>query len=599
MIKGKVKGVVSNLITIEAEGAVTQNEICFILSEDKRLKAEVIRVNGSTASAQLFESSRTIKMGSEVEFSGRMLEIELGPGILSKRYDGLQNDLTKMGGIFIDTGEVTAPLDDDVLFAFKPIVKKGAKVKAGDWLGSVQENWIDHKIMVPFSMEGKFEVSSIIKAGDYKITHTIATLISESGEELPVTMCQKWPVKMAVSAFDKKLRPHNILQTGLRVIDTFNPIAEGGTGYIPGPFGTGKTVLQQAIAKNSEADIVIIVACGERANEVVEIFTEFPQLTDASTGRKLDEKITIICNTSNMPVAAREASVYVGMTLSEYYRNMGLKVLMLADSTSRWAQALREMSNRMEELPGQDAFPVELPATIANFYSRAGLVDLNNGEQGSLTFIGTVSPAGGNFKEPVTESTSKVARCFYALSQKRADAKRYPAIDSLASYSKYLEYPEFIADADATIQKGWVHLVQRVKDLVRNGLEARDQISILGDDAVPVTYHINFWKSELIDFTLIQQDSFDDVDMNSSMERQQYMLNKLMKIGDMDFKFTGFDEVGAFFKKLINLLKQMNYSGFQSTDFKKYEKELDKALLKNQELETETEQSAVETRPIL
>lgn len=583
MTKGTVVGVVSNLIFIEADGPVTQNEICLILSEGKKLKAEVIRVNGNTASAQLFESSQTIKMGSEVEFTAHMLEVELGPGILSKRYDGLQNDLSKMGGLFIDTGEVTAPLDDDVLFTFTPIVKKGDPVKAGDWLGSVQENWINHKIMVPFALEGQFRVDSIIKKGDYKISDIIATLISDKDETQNVTMRQKWPVKLAVEAFEKKLRPYNILQTGLRVMDTFNPIAEGGTGYIPGPFGTGKTVLQQAIAKNSEADIVIIVACGERANEVVEIFTEFPQLTDPVTGRKLDEKITIICNTSNMPVAAREASVYVGMSIAEYYRNMGLKVLMLADSTSRWAQALREMSNRMEELPGPDAFPVELPATIANFYSRAGLVELSNGSKGSVTFIGTVSPAGGNFKEPVTESTSKVARCFYALSQKRADAKRYPAIDSLASYSKYLDYPEFIADTDTHIQEGWVKLVQRSKDLVRNGIEARDQINILGDDAVPVSYHVDFWKSELIDFALIQQDSFDDVDMNTPIKRQQSMLNTVMEIGERDFTFPDFEHVGTYFKKLINLLKQMNYASFESAGFKKYEAELKKVLAEEQE----------------
>ncbi len=582
MTKGKVTGVISNLISIEAEGSVTQNEICLIHSEGKKLKAEVIRVNDSLASAQLFESSRMVKIGSEVEFTGRMLEVELGPGILSKKYDGLQNDLAKMGGTFINTGEVTAPLDEDVLYSFSPIIKKGASVQAGDWLGSVQENWVDHKIMVPFAMEGTYTVESVKAAGDYRITETIATLTNEKEEEFPVSMRQKWPVKKAINAFKQKIRPYNILQTGLRVIDTFNPIAEGGTGYIPGPFGTGKTVLQQAIAKNSEAEIVILVACGERANEVVEIFTEFPQLTDPTTGRKLDEKITIICNTSNMPVAAREASVYVGMTLAEYYRNMGLKVLMLADSTSRWAQARREMSNRMEELPGQDAFPVELPATIANFYSRAGLADLHNGQQGSVTFLGTVSPAGGNFKEPVTESTSKVARCFYALSQKRADAKRYPAIDSLASYSKYLDYPEFIADTETTVQPGWVSMVKRAKDLVRDGLEARDQISILGDDAVPVSYHVSFWKSELIDFTLIQQDSFDPVDMNAPLERQQYMLNKVMQIVETDFSFSEFEEVGTYFKKLINLLKQMNYSEFKSEKFNRYEDELNQELQKSE-----------------
>lgn len=578
MSSGKVIGVVSNLISIEADGSVMQNEICFINSEGKELKAEVIRVNGKIASAQLFESSRTIKIHSEVVFTGHMLEVELGPGILSKRYDGLQNDLSKMGGTFINTGEVTAPLDADVFYTFKPIVKKGDEVKAGDWLGSVQENWVDHKIMVPFVLDGKFKIESIKKTGDYKINDNIATIVSEKGEKLPVTMRQKWPVKLAINTFEHKMRPHSILQTGIRVMDTFNPIAEGGTGYIPGPFGTGKTVLQQAIAKNSEADIIIIVACGERANEVVEIFTEFPQLIDPKTGRKLDEKITIICNTSNMPVAAREASVYVGMTLAEYYRNMGLKVLMLADSTSRWAQALREMSNRMEELPGPDAFPVELSATIANFYSRAGLVTLNNGDTGSVTFIGTVSPAGGNFKEPVTESTSKVARCFFALSQKRADAKRYPAIDSLASYSKYLDYPEFISTTDANIQKGWVQLVRKAKDLIQDGIEARDQINILGDDAVPISYHISFWKSELIDFALIQQDSFDEVDMNTPIKRQQYMLNKVMEIGESAFYFSNFEEVSAHFKKMINLLKQMNYSVFKSSDFKKHETALDKIV---------------------
>jgi V/A-type H+-transporting ATPase subunit A len=583
MNTGKVTGVISNLIFIEAHDAVTQNEICLIHTENKQLMAEVIKVTGTQVSAQLFETSMTIKMGSKVDFTGKMLEVELGPGILSKKYDGLQNDLTKMSGLFIEIGQTTAPLDSDVYYSFKPLSKEGETVRAGDWLGSVKENWIDHQIMVPFTFEGTYTVESIAKKGDYPINDVMAVLTSEKGEKTEVTMVQKWPVKRAINTFKQKVRPHKILQTGLRIIDTLNPMAEGGTGYIPGPFGTGKTVLQQAIAKNSKADVLIVVACGERANEVVEIFTEFPQLTDPDTGRTLDEKTTIICNTSNMPVAAREASVYVGMTLAEYYRAMGLKVLILADSTSRWAQALREMSNRMEELPGPDAFPVELPATIANFYSRAGLTQLNNDTWGSVTFIGTVSPAGGNFKEPVTESTSKVARCFYALSQKRADAKRYPAIDPIASYSKYLDYPEFIENTNASIQNGWVDKVKKCKDIIRNGLEARDQISILGDDAVPVDYHVVFWKSEMIDFALIQQDSFDDVDMNTSLQRQQYMFNKLMEIGEMAFDFSDFEEVGRFFKQLINLLKQMNYSPFDSAQFKKYQKELEKTLQKSRE----------------
>jgi len=583
MNTGKVTGVISNLIFIEANGAVTQNEICFIHAENKKLMAEVIKVEGSKISAQLFEMSMTIKMGSRVDFTGKMLEIELGPGILSKKYDGLQNDLTKMSGLFIEIGQTSAALDSDIYYKFTPLSKAGETVHAGDWLGNVKENWIDHKIMVPFALKGTYTVESVVKEGDYLIHDVIAVLTSENGEKIEVTMVQKWAVKRTIDTYKQKIRPKEILQTGLRVIDTLNPIAEGGTGYIPGPFGTGKTVLQQAIAKNTKADVLINVACGERANEVVEIFTEFPKLTDPDTGRTLDEKTTIICNTSNMPVAAREASVYVGMTIAEYYRAMGLKVLILADSTSRWAQALREMSNRMEELPGPDAFPVELPAVIANFYSRAGTTQLNNGKWGSVTFIGTVSPAGGNFKEPVTESTGKVARCFYALSQKRADAKRYPAIDPMASYSKYLDYPEFVENTDASIQIGWVTLVKRCKDMIRNGLEARDQISILGDDAVPVDYHILFWISEMIDFALIQQDSFDDVDMKTPLERQQYMLNKLMEIGETAFNFDEFEEVATFFKKIINVLKQMNYSPFSSAQFKKHEKELDELLKENKE----------------
>lgn len=581
MTTGIISSIISNLVTIEANGPVGQNEICFIINKGVRLRAEVIRVSGNTASAQVFESTRGVKIGSTVEFTGHMLEVELGPGILSKNYDGLQNDLEKMGGQFLNTGEITDPLDGDVFYSFTPLSRVGDQVSSGHWLGQVRENWIEHKIMVPFAMEEIYTLKWIAKAGDYKIRDHIATLVSGEGKEINVTMTQKWPVKKAVKSYDQKIRPYNILQTGLRVIDTFNPITEGGTGYIPGPFGTGKTVLQQAIAKNGEADIIIIVACGERANEVVEIFTEFPELTDPRTGRKLQERTTIICNTSNMPVAAREASVYVGMTLAEYYRNMGLRVLMLADSTSRWAQALREMSNRLEELPGQDAFPVELPATIANFYSRAGCVLLGNEKQGSITFIGTISPAGGNFKEPVTESTSKVARCFYALSQKRADSKRYPAIDPLDSYSKYLDYVEFQEHTNAKIQEGWVDLVKKTKNLVRKGIEAREQINILGDDAVPVSYHLDFWRSELIDFVIIQQDSFDDVDMNTPMERQKYMINKIIGICDIAFDFDEFHQVSSYFKQLINLARQMNYSRFESKEFKQYEEDLDHLVKEN------------------
>jgi V/A-type H+/Na+-transporting ATPase subunit A len=575
MTKGKVTAIVSNLISIEVDGPVGQNEICYILHRGAKLMSEVIRVSGNTAFAQVFESTRGIKIGAEVEFTDRMLELTLGPGLLSKNYDGLQNDLDKLTGLYLQRGEYSYPLDEEQTYDFTPLASIGDELGGGDWLGSVMENWIDHKIMVPFRLEERGKLTWLASEGAYKVTDRIAVLKLTSGQELEVTMQQKWPIKVAMTGYKHKPRPGVLLQTGVRAIDTFNPMTEGGTGFIPGPFGAGKTVLQHALAKNADADLIVLTACGERANEVVEIFTEFPELSDPRTGRKLKERTTIVCNTSNMPVAAREASVYVGMTIAEYYRGMGLKVLLLADSTSRWAQALREMSNRLEELPGPDAFPMDLPAVIANFYSRAGYVELNNGKTGSVTFIGTVSPAGGNLKEPVTESTRKVARCFYALAQKRADSKRYPAIEPLDSYSKYLEYEEFSDYADQNISQGWVGMVNRTKDILRKGVEAYDQINILGDDAVPLEYHIQYWKSEVIDFIILQQDAFDKIDQSSPIERQRYMLEKVLSVCDNNYNFDSYEETGSYFKKAINILKQMNYSEYPSEKFSQYEKELD------------------------
>ena len=404
---GKVTGIVSNLVTVEIDGPVAENELCHINLGGTELLAEVIKVNGNKASVQVFESTRGLRNGDSVTFLGRMLEATLGPGLLSSVYDGLQNNLASMTGVFLKRGEYTDPLDHESLWSFTPIAKAGDKVVAADWLGEVHEGWLPHKIMVPFSLNGEYTVKSVAEAGEYNIDKVIAVLTDPDGNDTDVTMVQKWPVKVAVKAYREKPRPQKIMETGVRVIDSFGPIAEGGTGFIPGPFGCGKTVLQHAIAKQAEADVIVMAACGERANEVVEIFSEFPELVDPHTGRKLMERTTIICNTSNMPVAAREASVYTAMTICEYYRAMGLRCLLLADSTSRWAQALREMSNRMEELPGADAFPVDLSAIISNFYSRAGMVVLNNGQTGAITFIGTVSPAGGNLKEPVTESTKR------------------------------------------------------------------------------------------------------------------------------------------------------------------------------------------------
>ena len=576
--KGIVTGIVSNLVTVKVDGPVAENEICYIDLQGVKMMAEVIKVNGDNASVQVFESTRGLKGGDTVEFEGRMLEIQLGPGLLSSVYDGLQNNLATMENVFLQRGEYTDPLDREKKWDFTPLAKAGDRVVAADWLGEVKEGWLPHKIMVPFSFEGEYTVKSVKEAGAYTVDTEIAVLENQQGEEVKVTMVQKWPVKVAIKGFKEKPRPNRIMETGVRVIDTLNPIAEGGTGFIPGPFGCGKTVLQHAIAKQGDADVIVMAACGERANEVVEIFTEFPELIDPHTGRHLMERTTIICNTSNMPVAAREASVYTAMTICEYYRAMGLKCLLLADSTSRWAQALREMSNRMEELPGADAFPVDLSSIISNFYSRAGMVVLNNGQTGAVTFIGTVSPAGGNLKEPVTESTKKAARCFYALEQNRADQKRYPAVGPLDSYSKYLEYPEIIEYLDKTVEKGWVNKVLKAKNIIRKGKESAEQINILGDDGVPMSYHVNFWKSELVDFVILQQDAFDAIDALCPIERQRFMLDMVLNICDKDYEFEDFEKCREFFKNLINELRQMNYSAYESEQFWAYNESVKKMI---------------------
>ena len=544
----------------------------------RRLIGEILTMKGDSASIQVYEETSGLGPGAEVVTTGAPMSVELGPGMIEGIYDGIQRPLEKIVekvGACITRGVEVSAVDHEKKWEFKPLAKAGDRVSAASWLGEVQEKWIAHKIMVPFTMTGSYTVKSVAPAGKYKVTDTMAVVTDADGVDHEITMVQKWPVKQAIRCYTEKPRPSRVMETGVRAIDTFNPMAEGGTGFIPGPFGAGKTVLQHAISKQADADVIIMVACGERANEVVEIFKEFPELIDPHTGHTLMERTIIICNTSNMPVAAREASVYTGMTIGEYYRSMGLKVLVMADSTSRWAQALREMSNRLEELPGQDAFPMDLSAIISNFYSRAGLVKLVGGQTGSVTFLGTVSPAGGNLKEPVTESTKKAARCFYALSQGRADSKRYPAIDPLESYSKYLEYPEIREYLDEHIEKDWVDLVYAGKTIVQRGKEANDQINILGDDGVPVEYHERFWKSELIDFVILQQDAFDDIDANCPMERQQMMYKMVLGICNQEFAFADFEACSQFFKGLINLFRQMNYSEWKSEKFEGYRKQIE------------------------
>ena len=574
LTKGIVKGIISNLVIVEVDGPVAQNEIAYINLEGTRLMSEVIKVVGKNVYVQVFESTRGLMVNAEVEFQGHMLEVVLGPGLLERNLDGLENDLDKMEGVFLKRGEYTFPLDEEKLWRFKPLAVPGDTVTGGSWLGEVDENFQPHKIMLPFVMKGEYKLKSIVEEGEYNIYKTIAVVEDQNGEETEINMIQRWPVKMPLTTYKEKPRPYKLLETGVRSIDTLNPIVEGGTGFIPGAFGTGKTVLQHAISKQAEADIVIIAACGERANEVVEIFTEFPELIDPHTGRKLMERTIIVANTSNMPVAAREASVYTAMSIGEYYRSMGLKVLLMADSTSRWAQALREMSNRLEELPGPDAFPMDLSAIISNFYGRAGHVKLNNGAEGSITFIGTVSPAGGNLKEPVTENTKKVARCFYALEQDRADKKRYPAINPIESYSKYIEYPEFEEEISKQISDDWTEKVNEAKTRLLRGKEISEQINILGDDGVPVEYHTTYWKSELIDFIVLQQDAFDEIDSVTPMERQKHILDMVTEVCRTEFEFDNFNKVADYFKELINIGRQMNYAEFKSEKFNDYYRQL-------------------------
>lgn len=582
--KGTVFSIISNLLTVKFVNPVSQREICYVVEPKTktRLMSEVIKVTGELAYVQVYESTRGIKVGSDVIFTGHMLEAILAPGLLSKNIDGLGNDLDAMEPLFLQRGDYVSPINLEAEFEFTPTAKVGDIVEAGAWLGFVKENWIDHQIMVPFVIEGEWKIKSIVNKGKYKVKDAVCVIENSKKELINVTMYQYWPIKEAIKVYKKKPRPYKLLTTGIRVFDTMNPMMEGGTGFIPGPFGCGKTVLQHAISQHAEADLIIVAACGERANEVVELFTEFPELDDPRTGRKLKERTIIICNTSNMPVASREASVYIAMTIAEYYRQMGLKVLLLADSTSRWAQALREISNRMEELPGPDAFPMDLPFIISNFYSRAGFVELNNGKTGSVTFIGTVSPAGGNLKEPVTEGTKKIARCFYALSQSRADTKRYPAVDAVDSYSKYLEYPEVIKYLDDKIEANWVNKVMKAKYLLIRSKEVKDQINILGDDSVPLDYHDLFWKGEILDFVILQQDAFDKIDSDCPMDRQKFMLNLVLDISDSVFDFTNYEDAQNFYKNMINILKQMNYSTFESEEFNSYKTKLDKLKLEKQ-----------------
>ena len=576
--KAKVVGVNGNMVSIAFDGNISMNEVGYVNVEGKRLKGEVIRIRGDGAQMQIYEMTNGIRSGDTVEFDGDLLCAELGPGLLGQVYDGLQNPLplvAEQAGFFLERGVYVDPLSKATKWDFTPSAKVGDTVYRGDAVGSVPEGPFTHKILVPFDMYGSYTVKKIAPAGSYTIQDEIAVLEDEKGESHTITMTFKWPVKRAVDCYAERLAPSDAMVTKIRLIDTFFPVALGGTYCIPGPFGAGKTVIQHTTSRNAEVDIVIIAACGERAGEVVETIKDFPKLIDPRTGESLMKRTIIICNTSSMPVASREASVYTSVTLAEYYRQMGLNVLLLADSTSRWAQALREMSGRLEEIPGEEAFPAYLESYIAAFYERAGIVRLRDGKTGSVTIGGTVSPAGGNFDEPVTQATLKVVGAFHGLARERSDARKYPAIDPLNSWSKY----------KSVIREDKVDFARA---LFRSGQEVNQMMKVIGEEGTTTEDYIEYLKSDFLDSGYFQQNSFDEIDNSVSVERQTYTLEKVLRILGSDFDLNSKDDARSYFNSLRQLFIDWNYSTWKDDSFTDIEKKIDELYAqKNGKLQKE------------
>jgi len=552
------------MVSVKTTGNIIMNEVGYIHVGEKRLKSEVIRIRGEVAQLQVFEMTRGIGVGDRVEFSGEMLAVELGPGLLGQVYDGLQNplpELARKAGFFLERGIYLSPLNRIRKWNFTPVVKVGDRVNAGDCLGVVPEGPFEHRIMVPFALRDDYVISRIEPEGDYTISDTIAEATSSRNEIETFTMLFEWPVKRPIQIFEERLKPVEPMVTKVRLMDTFFPVAKGGTYCIPGPFGAGKTVLQQITSRHADVDVVIIAACGERAGEVVETLREFPELTDPKTGNSLMDRTIIITNTSSMPVASREASVYTAMTLGEYYRQMGLDVLLLADSTSRWAQAMREMSGRLEEIPGEEAFPAYLESTIAAFYERAGIVRLRDGNIGSVTIGGTVSPAGGNFEEPVTQATLKVVGAFHGLSRERSDARKYPAIDPLDSWSKY---PGIMPPSH----------VQYTHEILRRSGEIDSMMKVVGEEGTSLKDYIIFQKGEFLDAVYFQQNSFDPVDAAVTPERQIWVFRLILQILGSELDLHDKEDARKWFNQLRQKFLDYNGAEWQSDGFNRLEKEL-------------------------
>ena len=567
---GKIVAVNGNMITVAFTGAVAQNEVGYAVLGDKKLMAEIVRIRGSRCDMQVFDSTTDLMVDGEVEFTGELLAAELGPGMLAQVYDGLQNpledlaeaagEISRDAGFFLQRGMYMPGLPRDVKWDWHPTAGPGSRVTAGEALGWVTEGIFDgktmpgHKIMVPFAMRGAYTVKSLAPAGDYTVTEDIAVLTDADGKDVTVQMMQRWPVKVPVKCFTERLAPTETLETSVRTIDTFFPVAVGGTYCIPGPFGAGKTVLQQTTARYAKVDVVISAACGERAGEVVETLKEFPEITDPKTGQSLMKRTIIICNTSSMPVASREASVYTAVTLAEYFRQMGLNVLVLADSTSRWAQAMRELSGRLEEIPGEEAFPAYLESRIAAFYERAGRVKLKDGSTGSVTIGGTVSPAGGNFDEPVTQATLKVVGGFHGLSRARSDARRYPAIDPLDSWSHYSS----VIEQDR---------VEKARGILRKGNEIGQMMKVVGEEGTSLADFTTYLKAEFLDAVYLQQNAFSDSDATTPVARQKIMFDVVEKALFLDYRFEEKDEMRTFFMNLQQMFIDWNDKAMDTPEF--------------------------------
>ncbi|MCX6690379.1 MAG: V-type ATP synthase subunit A [Methanoregula sp.] len=566
---GRITKISGNMVTVLFDSPVMQNEVAYILHGAEHLKSEIIRVRGNLAEMQVYEATDGLKIGEEVEFTGELLSVELGPGMLGQIFDGLQNPLPELArqcGFFLKRGIYIEALSDSQTWDFTPLVKPGDKVRAGDKIGYVEEKIFRHYCMVPFSLGGIFEVVSIENAGRFTKHEAVARIMGPDGKIYPVYLNQKWPVKIPIKAYAEKVKPAEPLVTKMRLIDSLFPVARGGTYCIPGPFGAGKTVLQQLTSRYADVDVVVIAACGERAGEVVETIKTFPTLIDPRTNRPLSDRTVIICNTSSMPVAARESSVYTAVTIAEYYRQMGLHVLLLADSTSRWAQAMREMSGRLEEIPGEEAFPAYLESHIASFYERAGVVRLYDGSTGSVTIGGAVSPAGGNFEEPVTQATLKVVGAFHGLSRSRSDARRYPAIDPLISWSKY---KSFIDEK----QKERGHMI------LRKGNDVAQMMKVVGEEGTSLSDYVDYLKAEFFDFVYLQQNAFDAVDEATPKERQIYIFDFIYRIIESEFTFIDKDTALHFFQQLRQLFKGWNSAPWLSEEFEKTEQEIRALLL--------------------